>query len=93
MFAALFSSAVRLLFTLATVFFVLMLMGIALVSLLAFALWSLLRGRRPVFDFSGLQRARQFRAGTRSARPARPAESDIVDVEVREVRSAAPRLE
>ncbi|MDT8998115.1 hypothetical protein RQP53_02375 [Paucibacter sp. APW11] len=96
MISALISTVLRLVFALATVFFVLLLMSVALLSLLGFVLWSLIRGRRPVVDLSGFARARQFRAG--AFRPSRPGASqatgsdDIVDVEVREVRAPSPQL-
>ncbi|MEJ6000396.1 hypothetical protein [Paucibacter soli] len=81
------SLVARLVFTVFTVLLVLGLMAVALVTVLGLVLWSLLRGRRPVVDLSGLARARQFRPG------ARKAAGEVVDVEAREVPSAAPRLE
>lgn len=93
MLSALVSLALRLLLAVATVVLMLALMGVALLTMLGLMLWSLLRGRRPVVDVSGFARARQFRAGQRpGARAAAPA-GEVVDVEVREVKPAQPRLE
>ncbi|HEX2010369.1 MAG TPA: hypothetical protein VJN44_05455 [Roseateles sp.] len=90
MLSALVSFAVRLLLAAATVVLVLALMGVALVTMLGLMLWSLVRGRKPVIDVSGFERARQFRPGARAAN--KPV-GEVVDVEVREVHEARPRLE
>jgi hypothetical protein len=88
--SAVVSFALRLLLAVASVVLVLSLMGVALVTMLGLMLWSLLRGRKPVIDVSGFSRARQqFRRDSRSRRPM----GEVVDVEVREVKSPAPRLD
>jgi hypothetical protein len=90
--SAVVSFALRLLLAVASVVLVLALMGVALVTMLGLMLWSLLRGRKPVIDVSGFARARQFRPGARSAAN-RAAVGEVVDVEVREVKNPAPRLD
>jgi hypothetical protein len=90
--SAVVSFALRLLLAVASVVLVLALMGVALVTMLGLMLWSLLRGRKPVIDVSGFARARQFRPGARGAAN-RAAVGEVVDVEVREVKSPAPRLD
>lgn len=57
------------------------LMALALVTVAALFAWSLLRGRKPVVDLSGLKRARRQMGG-----------GEVVDVEAREVPTASPRL-
>lgn len=91
MLSALVSLALRILLAVATVVLVLTLMGVALITMLGLILWSLIRGRKPVIDVSGFAKARQFRPGQRpgSRQPA----GEVVDVEVREVKPAQPRLE
>lgn len=93
--SALFSFVARVVLALATLVLVLALLSLAVFSMLGLLLWSLIRGRRPTVDLSGFARARQFRAGAGFARPraASGASADVVDVEVREVRPGAPRLE
>lgn len=70
---------VRLLVRLAMIVFTagvaLALMALALVTLAAMFVWSLLRGRKPTVDLSGLRRARK-----------RMADGDVMDVEAREIR-------
>ncbi|MCV2354094.1 hypothetical protein LNV09_07930 [Paucibacter sp. B2R-40] len=85
--SALFTFITRVIFTLATVVLVLALMGVAVVTMIGLLIWSLLRGRKPVFDTSGFARARSFRAGQRA--PAKPA-GEVIDVEVREVADKLP---
>lgn len=50
------------------------LMALALVTVVVLFAWSVLRGRKPAVDLSGLCRARKHMGG-----------GDVVDVEVREV--------
>ena len=63
-------------------------MGVAVVTMLGLLIWSLLRGRKPVFDTSGFARARSFRAGPRTA--ATKPMGEVIDVEVREVPDKLP---
>jgi len=86
--SALLSLVARLVFTVFTVLLVLGLMAVALLTVFGLVLWSLLRGRKPVVDLSGFAKARQFRPGARAK-----SGGEVVDVEAREVTSAAPRLE
>ncbi|MCX2863210.1 hypothetical protein OOZ63_15365 [Paucibacter sp. PLA-PC-4] len=89
MLSAVVTFAVRLLLAVATIVLVLGLMAVALVTMLGLMLWSLVRGRKPVIDVSGFARARQqFRRGAAARAP-----GEVVDVEVREVKNPAPRLE
>lgn len=89
MLSALVTFAVRLLLAVATVVLVLSLMGVAVLTMLGLMLWSLVRGRKPVIDVSGFARARQqFRRGT-----ARQSVGEVVDVEVREVKTPQPHPE
>lgn len=89
MLSAVVTFALRLLLAVATVVLVLGLMAVALVTMLGLMLWSLVRGRKPVIDVSGFARARQqFRRGG-TGKPM----GEVVDVEVREVKNPAPRLE
>ncbi|MDC8787198.1 hypothetical protein [Roseateles koreensis] len=85
MISAFVTLLARLVLGVATAVFVLVLLSLALFAMLALALWSLVRGRKPVVDVSGLRRASQFRAGRDMAR--RPM-GEVVDVEVREVPQA-----
>lgn len=70
---------VRLLFRLAlvvlSVIVGLAMMALALLVLVGVLAWSLLRGRKPVVDLSGLRRARRHMGGR----------GEVVDVEAREV--------
>ncbi len=92
--SALVNFLVRLLLALATVVFVLLLTGVALLTMLGLMLWSLIRGRKPVIDVSSFARARQFRAGAGfGAGRSQHAAAEVVDVEVREIKPASPRLE
>lgn len=89
MMSYLLSRLLRVILAAAAVLLVLSLMAVALVFVLALMLWSLLRGRKPVLDFSSLARARAFGAGVRNA--ARPGSGvqDVVDVEAHEVPESA----
>jgi hypothetical protein len=49
-------------------------MALAVLVMLAVLVWSLLRGRKPVVDLSGLRRARRHMGG-----------GEVVDVEARDV--------
>ncbi len=86
--SALFTFITRLILTLATVVLVLCLMGVAVVTMIGLFIWSLLRGRKPVFDTSGFARARNYRAGQRGGAP-KPM-GEVIDVEVREVADKLP---
>jgi hypothetical protein len=97
MISALFSLVFRVLLGVAGLFFMLALLGIALMTVLGLTLWSLLRGRRPNVDMAArFARAYSgsggFKAGRRpNIRPR--AEGEVVDVEVRELPDSDARLE
>ena len=94
MISAVVSFVLRVLLTVAGLFFVLALMGVALVTLIGVLLWSLIRGRRPKIDVSGFARARNgFSAGGFNAGRARQPMGEVVDVEAREVPATTPRIE
>ncbi|MBV8124176.1 MAG: hypothetical protein JOY60_11070 [Burkholderiaceae bacterium] len=84
MMSYLLSRVLRVVLAAVAVLLVLALMSLALVFMLALMLWSLLRGRKPVLDFSSLARARAFGASFQGAR-ASAARHDVVDVEARDV--------
>ena len=88
--SGLLTIVIRVLLGLFTLVLVLALLGVAVVTMLGLLIWSLLRGRKPVVDMGRFRRASQFRPGQQ-----RRAESsgEVVDVEVREIKSAAPRLD
>jgi len=83
------SRVLRVILAVVAVLLVLSLIAVALVFMLALMLWSLLRGRKPVLDFSGIARARAFGAGVRSAARSRSGVQDVVDVEAHEVPESA----
>lgn len=105
--STIFSMAARLVLGIASVllFFVLLLVGLSVFA--AVLLWSLLRGRKPTLHTAAFRRASQMRAqafGARNGGAAGPAgatgpfgmrrpQGEVVDVEVRDVTPAQPRLD
>ncbi|MFY7863429.1 hypothetical protein [Roseateles sp.] len=89
--SALLTFIARVVFGVVTVVLVLGLLAVAVVTMIGLLLWSLLRGRRPVFDTSGFARARSFRAGRGVPRAKAQPTGEVIDVEVREVSGAAIR--
>jgi len=89
---ALFSLLLRVVLAVAGALLLLGLLALAAVTVLALTVWSLLRGRKPVLDFSAFAKARAFRAGQGfgpgfgqgASRRHAPA-ADVVDIEAREV--------
>lgn len=90
------NSALRLIFWLFATIFALSLLAASLILIAVSLLWSLLTGKKskPAMVFGQFQRfsaqtAWQPRSGKHGA--AAPRESDVVDVEVREVRDDKPQ--
>jgi len=92
MISSVLSLLTRLVLGVATAVLVLAFFALALVTLLGVVIWSLLRGRKPVIDVSGLKRAGQFRAGRGPMSARREPVGEVVDVEAREVPTPGSRL-
>ena len=95
MISAVISFILRVVLTLAGIVFVLSLMAVALLTMVFFIAFSLIRGRKPKIDVSGFARARGsfnargFNPGARTKKPV----GEVVDIEAREVPETAPRIE